>query len=184
MKSSESISVTQHPVPPFFAQWRDGVTQGDDPAAISRAIDTHRRRLGALPDHLGGLARGDPAAREHEWGLIEDEQVVIVPDSCVPQLRALVVPKIAHVLPTDLPEAALHRLGHVVDAISDAFRRVTGVSRCRCWVPHPQDCNTRRLHLFVDPELPAFNVAKKQAVWGEVAVEIGRVLMRDSARAT
>jgi hypothetical protein len=112
----------------------------------------------------------------HEWGLIENEQVVIVPDSCVPHLRALVVPKAAHVLPTDLPEAALQRLGQVVDAISDAFRLVTGVSRCHCWVPHPRDCKTRRLHLFVDPDLPALDLAKKQAVWGKVAVEIRRAL--------
>jgi len=170
------VAQKRRQLPRFFTDWVQRASDGADAAALSRAIVRHRRRLALLEDHLHPLATGDAAAREEEWGLIENADVVIVPDTCVPQLRALVVPKNAYVLPTDVPEADLHRLGFVVDAISDAFRRVTGVTRSRCWVPDPGECQTRRLHIFVDPQLRGNGVHDKRAVWNEVAVDIRRAL--------
>jgi hypothetical protein len=156
-------------MPRFFVDWVRQVTDGDDPAALSRAIERHRRRLRTLHDRLGPLAAGDAAAREKEWGLIENTELVIVPDACVPKLQALVVLKPNYLLPTDMPEAALHRLGDAGDAITEAFCRVPGVSHCRCWVPHPDRCKTRRLHLFVEPDCAITDPEEKRTVWAAVS---------------
>jgi SAM-dependent methyltransferase len=175
---NEVLLVAQRPSPPppFFVDWVRRVTDGDDPAALSRAIERHRRRLGTLADRLGPLAAGDAATREKEWGLLENDEVVIVPDACVPKLQALVILKHHYLLPTDMPEAALRRLGYMVDAIADAFYRVTGVSRCRCWMPHPDACKTRRLHLFVDPDVPIMDLEEKRTVWAEVSARVQQAI--------
>ena len=170
------VAQKRSPAPRFLVDWVRRVTDGDDPAALSRAIERHRRRLGTLEDRLGPLAAGDAVARQKEWGLLENAELVIVPDACVPKLQALVILKNNYLLPTDMPEAALRRLGHVVDAIADAFCRVSGVSRCRCWVPHPNDCKTKRLHLFVEPDLPITDPEEKRNVWAEVSARIHQAI--------
>jgi len=163
------VAQKRSPAPAFFADWVRRVTDGDDPAALSRAIERYRRHLGRIEDRLGPLASGDAAARAKEWGLLENAEVVIVPDACAPTLQALVILKHPYLLPTDMPEAALRRLGDVVDAIANAFCQVTGASRCHCRVPHPNDCKTRRLHLFVAPDVSITDPAEKRNVWAEVS---------------
>ncbi len=163
------VAQKRRPMPRFFVDWVRQVTDGDDPAALSRAIERHRRRLRTLHDRLGPLAAGDAAAREKEWGLIENTELVIIPDACAPKLQALVVLKPNYLLPTDMPEAALRRLGDAVDAITEAFCRAPGVSHCRCWVPHPDSCKTRRLHLFVEPDCAITDSDEKRTVWSAVS---------------
>src|SRR5262249_44714111 len=128
----------------------------------------HRRRVSTLPDRLGPLATGEAAARAGEWGLIENAEFVVVPDRCVPALRALVVVKGGYLLPTDMPEAALRRLRDVVGAIAEAFRQVTGAPCCRTCVRHPDDLKSRRLHLFVEPDTTITDPEAKRALWGKV----------------
>jgi tellurite methyltransferase len=170
------VAQKRRPMPRFFMDWVRQVTDGDDPAALSRAIERHRRRLSTLHDRLGPLAAGDAAARAQEWGLIENTEVVIVPDACVPKLQALVVLKPNYLLPTDMPEAALRRLGDAVDAIIEAFCRAPGISHCRCWVPHPDHCKTRRLHLFVEPDCSITDPAEQRTVWAAVSTYVQQAI--------
>ena len=147
------VAQRRYAAPGFFVDWVRRVTDGDDPAALSRAIERHRRRLAALDDPLGPWMESAPAARDNGRCLFEDTDVVVVADGQAPTLRALVHPKGNLVLPTDMPHASVCRLGRVVDVITQAFRQVADARHCRSWIPHPDDCSTRRLHVVVDSDL-------------------------------
>jgi tellurite methyltransferase len=162
------VAQKRRPAPRFFVEWVRQVTGGDNSLSLSCRIEEFHRRISALPDPLAPLVAGETTARSREWGLVENAEFVIVPDSCVPALRALVVVKGGYLLPTDMPEAALHRLGQVVDAIADAFCQVTRAPSCRSWVPHPDESRSRRLHLFVEPEVAITDFNEKNALWNRV----------------
>lgn len=170
--------IAQQPIakPPFFVDWVRRVTDNDHPAALSLAIERHRARISSLDDRLGHLVSDDPSERAHEWGIIEDADVVIVPDSCPPhdRLRVLVVLRGASVMPSDLPEATLLRVGEIVEIIEDALRQKAGAERFRCWTPHPDDRRSRRVHLCIDPDLKVRDVAEKKTLWANVTAHIAR----------
>ena len=119
------------PAPRLYADWVWRATDNDDPAALSRAIERHRRRLASLDDPLGPLLEGAPAGRENARDLIEDAEVVVMHDGHARTLRALVVAKGNLVLPTDMPQAALTRLDRVVDTVAEAFRRIGYARHCQ-----------------------------------------------------
>jgi hypothetical protein len=111
---------------------------------------------------------GDSTTRAKEWGLLENDEFLLLPDSSAPRFRALVVVKGRCQLPTDLAEGAMNRLDGLATALARALCQVTGAPCCRTWVSHPDDLESCRLHLFVEPELAVTDPEAKRTVWGKV----------------
>jgi hypothetical protein len=162
------VAQKRTPLPRYYEEWVRKVTDSDDPAALSRAIDKYRRRVSMLPDPWAPLVTGDSTTRAKEWGLLENVEFLLLPDSSAPGFRALVVVKGRYQLPTDLAEEAMNRLDDLVTALASALCQVTGAPCCRTWVSHPDDLESCRLHLIVAPELAVTDPEAKRAVWGKV----------------
>ncbi len=149
------------PMPGFFAEWVRHSIDGNDPAALSRVIERHRRRLANLDD-----------ASAPSSDRIETADAVVVPDGQSPSVRAVVYPKGNFVLPTDMTEPALHRLGRIVEVVEESLQLAGGTTGCRSFIPHPADCRTRRLHVVVDSGLHVVDETTRQMLWHEVGARI------------
>ena len=57
------------------------MTDSDDPAALSRAIDKYRRRLTTLPDPWAPLVAGDLMTPAKQWGFLENDEFLVLPDN-------------------------------------------------------------------------------------------------------
>ena len=148
-------------IPRFFAEWMRHAIDGNDPTALSRVIERHRRRLASLDD-----------ASHSFFGRIETADAVVVPDKQSPMVRAVVYPKGHFVLPTDLTEPALQRLGRIVEIVEESLQLAGGAEACRSFIPPPADCRTRCLHVVVDSGLHVVDETTRQMLWHEVGERI------------
>lgn len=161
------------PTPNFLSDWIQRVT--DERGSLSAVIAHYRGHLASLPDPLGPLLERGPDAISQALGTVaEKSDYLVFAEQSSSSARVLVVPKALAVMPTDLAEAEVARLNRVVTAVCDALCSVTSASHCRCRIPHPSDCATKRMRVEIEPD--SMTVDELRQAWPIVVESIQRAI--------
>jgi diadenosine tetraphosphate (Ap4A) HIT family hydrolase len=112
-----------------------------------------RPRIEQLKDPFTPVIHNVPGARDAEIVLWESRNAIVLVDTFAPSPKALVVPKQAANLPTDLKAGALDELAMIAAHTSDAFLRATGCPPAGIWVNPPQHLTVKQLHVHVLPDV-------------------------------
>lgn len=161
------------PTPNFLSDWIQRVT--GEHGGLSSIIAQYRGQLAALPDPMGPLLESGPNAIAQALGAVaESSDYLIFAEQRSSSARLVVVPKALAIMPTDLAESEVARLGHVVDTVCGALRAGSSAGKCRCWIPHPMDCVAKRMRVEIEPE--GMSVHELQQAWPIVVENIQRAI--------